>query len=213
MTDHTHILPDTLVLERDPADTTLACRSWEVARIVIAEDGTVCLDVDTRYGGDGTPMAEHHRRVLAYTVASAKGGSLALDIDALREDLAEGGTLATLIDRIIDGHAVEWDGSNNIGVLDEDASEADEALRDALDGGAYVSDTPVMGAVEWLRGSNTAIATLAAIGLAVDADDAAVAAKVAELSAEADGQDVILVGDVVAAIRGVIEDAKRAAED
>jgi hypothetical protein len=90
--------------------------------------------------------AEWHQRDLRFVIANAKSGAVKLDTAALRRDLKAGGRLAVLIDRIIAGHSVDWDGSNMVGRLDDDAKEASEALEDALHGPARWSDSYLIAA-------------------------------------------------------------------
>ena len=130
MTDYTDILPaDARELHRDLSDTSGGPGStpYRRVRLEITEDGRVNLSGRTYYGGDGTPVSEWHRRDLVYTVEPNADG------ETLRADLAEGGRIAVLIDRIKAGRSVEWDGSNMVGRLTEDASDADVDLREPLD--------------------------------------------------------------------------------
>jgi hypothetical protein len=60
-------------------------------------------------------------------------GDCTVDVDALRNDLSAGGELAVLIDRVIAGHSVDWDGRNMVGRMTDDAHDALSAIASALD--------------------------------------------------------------------------------
>jgi hypothetical protein len=139
--DYSHIVPRTKTLTREPRDTSCRPRSWEDAALLITESGRVIWSVRDWDGGDGISVDEWHNRDLRFVIANAKGGAVKLDTAALRHDLKPGGKLALLIDRIIAGHTVEWDGDNMVGRLTDDAREASEALEDALHGPARWRDT------------------------------------------------------------------------
>ena len=107
MTDYSNILPsDPKEAQIMLSDTgsNLAPTPYNQVLLLIHESGDVSLESRTYYGGDGTPMSEWHRRRLTFSVASGA------DAEALSDELAEGGALARLIDRVIAGHSVEWDG-------------------------------------------------------------------------------------------------------
>jgi hypothetical protein len=106
--------------------------------------------LETYSPGQGVPVAEWHGRVCTIPVTSAWGV-----VDGPRTVVwlrgAEGQTLLT---RICDGHSVEWDGSNHVGSLSDDAAAARDDLEREL------SDCPTLdgdsaglwGAGDWLGG-------------------------------------------------------------
>ena len=128
MTDYSDIVPDALLLTRTPADPACAPRAWAKALLRI-EDGNVRIIDRSYYGGDAWPVTEHNRVVLTLELASSQHGEVALDSDRLRDDLAEGGELAALIDRVIEGHSTRWDGNNTVGRLTEDAVDAADDIQ------------------------------------------------------------------------------------
>jgi hypothetical protein len=134
MTDYSKIVPRIKTLTRDPRDTSCCPHSWEDAALLITLDGHVIFSVRDWYGGDRPPMDECHERDLRYVIADAKHGMATIDTAELRRDLRDGGKLSTLIDRIIAGHTVEWDGSNMRGRMTDDAREASDDLESALKG-------------------------------------------------------------------------------
>lgn len=138
MTSYTDIIPDSLTLERTPADPNYAPRSWDKALLRI-EDGYARIISRSYYGGDGVPVKEWHDEVLTFALASSFHGEAALDVERLAGDLEEGGKLNQLIGRIIAGHTVEWDGNNYVGRLTRDAQDAADELQQ-LD--PYVTDVP-----------------------------------------------------------------------
>lgn len=148
MTDYTHILPAD---DRDLQILLSSCRGGsqtprEVAYLEIdltSEDGEVALDGRTEHGGDAIPIEVHNGHVHWYDLAPRT------DATWLRDQLANG-EVAGLLDRIIAGHSIVWNGNNNVGRLDEDASEAADRLTWALEG-APTSDLSVVDAREWLQ--------------------------------------------------------------
>ena len=144
--DYSHIVPRAKTLTREPRDASCCPRSWEDAALLITKSGRVIWSVRDWEGGDGISVDEWHNRDLRFVIANAKGGAVKLDTAALRDDLKAGGKLAVLIDRIIAGHSVEWDGSNMVGHLTDDAREASEALEDALHGPARWRDNYLIAA-------------------------------------------------------------------
>lgn len=81
--------------------------------------------------GKGTPAEEWHNLVLTYDIGGGKEfmseSQPAPDGDALEEFL-ESEEGQDLLDRICDGHDTRWDENNMVGVLDEDAQEAETEL-------------------------------------------------------------------------------------
>lgn len=128
MASYTDIVPDQLSLSRNPPKPIYAPRSWEKALLRI-EDGSVRIVDRSYYGGDGAPVKEWNREVLIFELASSYAGETKLDVDRLREDLEDGGVLAGLLDRSIAGHTVEWNGSNYVGRLTEDARDASDEIQ------------------------------------------------------------------------------------
>jgi hypothetical protein len=173
-------------------------RSYDLAHIEVNEDGDVRLNIRTYFGGDGTPESIWNGRTLQYTLASNP------DRNSLAADLAEGGRIANLLDRIIAGHSVDWDGNNMRGKLDEDAAEAAEELRDYVEDYEQ-SDMTTWQAAEWVYGSNSAPDVLRHLGLGVDAtdDEIAEAAKICE--SEAESERIVLNGNVEDVLRECIE--------
>lgn len=203
MTDYSSIVPHTLLLERTPADTSCAVRSYETAQLTIDDDGNVAIRTRTFYGSDGVPTDEWNRRTLVYNLASSEGGSCLLDSERLRDELADGGKLAALIDRIKAGHSVEWNGSNHVGRLDADAEEAAFEIQDA----DYAADVDVWDAYTWIMASGCASTTLAEVGLSVTASEEQIAAAALKLKADAEKDGTIIVGDMENAIHRVIDEA------
>lgn len=94
------------------------------AYVEINEQGKVTADYSGEIG-NGVPFAVWHNRTLRFAVPST------VDCDTLVEYL-ESAECRALLDRIHAGHQVDWDGSNYVGVLTDDAKAAAEELRDTL---------------------------------------------------------------------------------
>jgi hypothetical protein len=192
MTDYSNILPAS---DHDLQVTLSSCGAtpghtpYDVAFIQIDDDGDVSLAERTYYGGDGTPMDVWHGRVHWYELASRT------DAEWLRESLTNG-AIADLIDRIIAGHTVEWDGNNNVGRLTEDAGDASEEL-DVLLQAAPTSDLVVTDASPWLWGD---------MGLdefidAIADDDAETILAIAE-------RDGVVIRDGLQGIQATLDEAR-----
>jgi hypothetical protein len=198
MTDYSDILPeDDKAAQILLSDTGSDGRSNTQAELTIREDGTVSLGTRTYYGGDGTPMDEWHRRTLVYRINENA------DAKTLRDELRDGQRLSLLIDRVIEGHSVEWNGSNHVGRLDDDAEDADRELETAL-----TDYTPYSGNVAsaklWLTGGTQLLRGV------IQPDDTA-----EDLLATAEGDGWLItdgLGGFEAAIEEAAEERREVAE-
>jgi hypothetical protein len=92
--------------------------------------------VVSQYHDSGaTPEGEWHKRQLAWLLdGSTEYGHSEIeapDDESLREFL-EGEEGQALLDRICDGHDINWDGNNIVGSLDDDAQAAAQELMGAI---------------------------------------------------------------------------------
>jgi len=157
-----------------------------------------CGEVTAYTAGEinGTPMHVHHMRTLTWSVPSAARG-------AVLAALIQGEALP-LLQRVHDGHSVQWDGSNHRGRLTGDAQDASDEL-DALFAALADDPTdlvPVWGAGDWLFSSNRLADVWSGRPLDVVA---------AELEAETASERVMIDGDMraellAAALRQFDED-------
>lgn len=213
MTDYRSIVPDEIILTRDPADSSCAARSWEIAVIRISKNGTACIETRDCYGNDGIPGSEFHGLILVYPFASSYDGARVIDVEALRHDLSDGGELSVLIDRIILGHEIEWNGNNYVGVLSGDAKDADTDLS-LIDDDRYVSTAAVWDAKEWLySGGDSDARILTYLGLTTKATDDEIESASKHCRDEVKANGGVLIGDVERAIRAIIETACEEEED
>lgn len=93
---------------------------------------------------NSVPASVWHSRTLTWSLPAAiKGEAL--------QALLTSDTVLQLLQRVHDGHDVEWDGHNWTGTLDEDAQEADDELEQILECDENSSDNwSVWSADEWL---------------------------------------------------------------
>lgn len=101
------------------------------AHIELDEEGTVTAGINGEIG-NAVPMDVWHGRTLRWSVSPyAFGPSL--------EDLINSPRVIELFERVHAGRTVEWDGSNHVGRLDEDAEAAALELEAifAPDSGEY----------------------------------------------------------------------------
>lgn len=204
-TDYSHLIPSECLLERNPADTSCALRSYDTAYLSISEDG-VSFGTRTYYGGDGTPMDEWHQRTLHHIILSAEHGSCLLDVERLRDDLSPGGKLSGLIDRIRAGHSVEWDGSNMVGRLTKDAREASDLVEHHLCQVGYASDADVWDTGTWL-GDDTFSR------ISAETTDTQLAEWAGDAEAAAAADNITLVGGDILDLMTEHRDALRAEQD
>lgn len=123
--------------------------SAQPAYLELDEDGNISADWDGEIGG-GTPMSVWNGRSLRWTLPDALTGEAVAGF-VKREDVA------ALLARIHDGNSIEWDGSNNVGRLNQDASEAQDDLEQLIQSNPFSeSDFAwVMTAREWAFSSQT----------------------------------------------------------
>lgn len=112
------------------------------AFISIDENGKVDADYSGEIG-NGVPSKVWHNRTLRVPInPELSAGEI--------ENFLHDDATTRLLARIVDGHDVEWDGSNHVGSLTDDARDALESLGRLAEG--LVTETPVMSADEWLFG-------------------------------------------------------------
>lgn len=200
---------------RDPVDSSFAPRCQTQWILSLDEDGTVDVYSRDYYGGDGSPMDEWHNRTLTWGFG-LRGDLSVIDRDTLARDLQPGGHLYSLIARVHAGHSVDWDGSNYVGALTEDAQEASDEIDRLLSSNHYYDDDApeVWDAYEWLtaRGSTRVTAVLASIGLTVSATAGEIMAAAARIERMAERDNCELTG-TIAAIHALIHEVKIHAEE
>lgn len=111
--------------------------------------------LETYSPGQGVPPEMWHGRVLSFPVQRSRP----VDGQALVEWLRDGDG-QSLLQRIVAGHSVEWDGSNHVGELTDDATEARDTLAYWLEHNAPTLDGDHAGlwtAEDWLYGSDLPI--------------------------------------------------------
>lgn len=118
---------DNLLAPDDPAPLFFRYRNEinpQPAYVIMTEDGTVTADYSGEIGND-VPMYVWLNRTLRWRVPSTiRGSCLAEKLQSLK--------IAALLQRVHDGHTVEWDGNDYAGKLTDDAKAADDALEKDL---------------------------------------------------------------------------------
>lgn len=94
------------------------------AYLLLDENGKVYTDTRAPWD-NGCPIDEWHGCTRTWKIPAAADG------DALRDALSDMHILE-LLQRVRNGHRIEWDGNNYVGVLDDDAEEASEELENYL---------------------------------------------------------------------------------
>jgi hypothetical protein len=149
------------------------------AYVQLTEDGAVSADWDGEI--NSTPADVWHNRTLRWSVpADIRGDELA--------DLLESADVIALFNRVYNGHNVEWDGSNYVGRLDDDADDASDELAQIFEGelnsGEY--GAAVWDAREWMDGA----------GLLDNWSNQSLDEAVSEIEVGAKTEGVLLDGDV-----------------
>lgn len=163
------------------------------ARLYLDQTGNAWLDWSGEIGG-AIPADQWHHRTLSWGVSPYLSKQACLD-------LLEDENVLTLLTRIHWGHSVEWDGSNHVGVLTDDAAIAVEELQEYLDDRySYSAEAQVWDAAEWLRagGWNSLVD--------VWPSDEPLDQAVDRLIDEADRDGVVLDGDVRKALLDWLEE-------
>lgn len=109
-----------------------------VVSVDLETDEVVVSSEPVRKSGDGTPIREWHGIERNY---GADNGDGRVDCDALREYIAGDGQ--ALIARILSGGSREWNGSNHVGCMTDDAQDAEMEFSQAL------TDLPRSNVVDW----------------------------------------------------------------
>lgn len=167
------------------------------AYIELDSDGEISADWSGEIG-NGVPAAVWRRQRLRWYVPSEiSGGGLRILIEDLRP----------LLERVAAGHSVEWDGSNWVGRLSNDAEAADEEIRDRLEQDAQSIETvEVWEAEAWLTGDGgtSAETVLTQAELTIDSTDEQIAAAAAQTRRDAAHDGVHLEGSVTEVYRRLI---------
>jgi len=117
------------------------------------------------------------------------------DIDALASYLEGEG--AELIAQVAAGHTVEWNGSNHVGRLTDEASQADDDLQDGLENLMYSSNEG-----GWIDLEDWLFWTEAELRDEVRGmTDDQIKAKAAELKKSAESDGYLLDGDIETCLR------------
>ncbi|RME23332.1 MAG: hypothetical protein D6800_09985 [Candidatus Zixiibacteriota bacterium] len=112
------------------------------AYLELDEFGNVSLDYSSEIGG-AVPMDVWHGRTLRWSVSPYLSRDAALD-------LLEDASLVALLERVHAGHSVDWDGSNMVGHLTEDAREAKQKVQEILDEISRDGAAQVWDAYDWV---------------------------------------------------------------
>lgn len=149
------------------------------AYVEMDDKGCVSADIDYDIGG-AVPMRVAHNRTLRWDVSPyANGDSLA---DLLDSELVRG-----LLERVHNGHTVEWDGSNMVGRLDDDAKAAALELEQIL--------SPYSGEYELAQVCD-AYAYIADWSNLKELVDAGSVDECAKRQLESNDPDLVIVGDM-----------------
>lgn len=171
---------ESLLLEGNASGLT----PYDLAVVKLYQSGALRLVLDTCYGGGGTPAEEFYGVVRTWTLMR---GPAELDVAALRADLAPGGRLHQLMDRVSAGLAAEYDQRGNWrGTLTDDAAEAETELDRHFEDADYGSGREVWDADEWIGATDIE-------GLSADTTDEELEALVEDIEAEAEDDAVVLM--------------------
>lgn len=123
------------------------------------EDGELWCDYNANIGG-GYSMSVFHRRTLSLSIPCLTGEAA--------NDLME--EVAPIAQRVLDGASIEWDGNNNVGVLNESAQAAYDEFETVVRQWAEDPGTPTVSTVDaddWYSGHDPS----EELGLTADTTD------------------------------------------
>jgi len=118
--------------------------------------------------GNGVPFHVYHGRTRRWRIP-------ALTAEAANALLAE---IVPLAETIMSGYSCEWDGHNHVGELDDDARDADEAIRDLCDRDWEGQTIESWDAREWFGPVGSDECQRKALGITADTTDEELAAIV-----------------------------------
>lgn len=168
----------TELLEVDPSSQSLKPQTPYIE--LDLTDADKPLDIDTYCQVDGLPIAVWHGVIRRYCLSPyTDAEELTTDINA--------GMFDELFQRIVGGSEVEWDGSNHVGRLNEDACEAEEELEKLLEDYADGS-IGLWEAGDWLQDSSDED-----LGVTAASTDDELAKKARELEEEARAEGAVVV--------------------
>ena len=206
MTDYTNILDDVTLTDLVATGGSSGHTPYDVPYIQSDDDGAVRLGIRRVYSHpEGVPMRIWHGVDRQYDMSGNP------DVEELRADLAEGGAIAVLIDRIKAGHSTVWDGNNYVGRLTEDAVNADDELNTLLSDYAQ-SGWGAMSVGDWLAGLGSDRAILDGCGLTDMSGPDAIVTVAEDLIDDARNNKVVLTGDVVAYLTKLRDRVRQDAE-
>jgi hypothetical protein len=136
-------------------------------------------------GDNSTPAEEWHGLIVTSRLSPEDAE---LDPKAIREYI-EGEAGQELLARICAGHAIEWNGSNHVGSMTDDASAALDEIVDEL-------STMTSGRESWFCGDWFGQCTAAEIGITDETTDEKIAEIAKAYAADAEAQNIHLIDDV-----------------
>jgi hypothetical protein len=165
---------------------------------------TAGVSMDSYAPGTGTPEPEWNSRTITADLRTEDGIP---DEDALC-DYLHGTEAIALLQRVFDGGSIEWDGSNHVGSLDDDAQAAwGELIANIAN--LPNSDLTVWSVEDWLGNLSAD-----ELGITADTTDDEIDEIRSKLEGDADDQDIILdgdLGDYLKNIRSTRRDVRQAA--
>ena len=212
----------TIMLTRDPSDTSLEPSTWDNAYLIIDPDGSVHVTTRLMTGGDMTPMEEAQMRRIAICIDSSIDGDVGVDDERLLADLDEGGPLYPLLRFILDGWTIEWDGNNHVGRFTDDAHEAMALLDEMISAyddylGNQIGKYRISAMDPWLwatgNGQLSPADVLDGMNIPLDDDDETIEREAALWTSEMRRAGYEPSRDVADTIRRMIEEAREEQEE
>lgn len=144
--------------------------------------------------GNGVPERVYHRRAIRWTIPVLTPKAC----NALLFEIAPHAGI------LLDGSAIEWDGSNHVGILDDDAQDAVQTISDLCDEGRFSESqrVSVWDAVDYLSPVGSDSVQSRTFRVTTETTDDELRARAAELTNEAAIQGHYLDTDDV---RGYLE--------
>lgn len=189
---------------------TVGCPDWSTRlQVDLHENGDVTIKVAEVHSSErsSTPMDVWHKRVLRWSAYPSEGAGV---VDPAKLTLlAE--KLRPLLEIVAAGHEVEWNGSNHVGKMTEEAEEASDQIDSIVENWEWHSDDwSVWDAGEWMQNAWREIVERHKIRTGMTEEE--IEAVVEALEAEAQS-DCVFLQDTRASVDRLIERVAEEAED
>jgi hypothetical protein len=179
-----------------------------ILRVFLDVDGECYIEAYSKHSSEnGAPVSIWDKRDLIWEQVASQGASHVVDLSALVKLREE---IAPLIKTVADGHSTEWNGSNYVGCLTEEASDASDEIETLVSRCQWADDSiTVWDAYDWIYDNKKQ--TIADLKLTASSTPVECAVAAIQLDKDAK-QDGVILADTRECIDALVEELKEAAE-